>query len=430
MPNGQSERRRSGLSAVGEVKWGTQLCHFYARKTDLLGALAGYFQAGLEQNEKCVWTLSGSFSEQDARQAIARTYPGAPRRIANGDLEFLPMPPDPAALLATWAAQLPTALAEGYTGLRLNLSPPDLAPAADFPAHEDWEAAGGAFLTDRQALLLCCYPQPAESANPVAPTLAPEPPELRAAREAVKRLSQELFIRAAKRTRERTASELDLAREITARLTAERALREAEGRLRTGSALPSVGLAIVHLPSLRIDGNQRFCEILGYTSDELARLDWRQLTHPDDWGHEQADAHQNSVARIAGGTFPNLQSKRWIGKHGQLVHTLSATESLQKPDGTLDFLVFLLQPVDSPADTSGCNHNTPCPAQPSYSHLSGRELEVARQIGMGHSVKDIAAELRLSEKTVSTYRTRLLSKLHLKSTAELIRYSLSYDVPQ
>ena len=61
---------------------------------------------------------------------------------------------------------------------------------------------------------------------------------------------------------------------------------------------------------------------------------------------------------------------------------------------------------------------------PDYKALSGREREVAGLIGMGRTVKEIAGGLALSEKTVSTYRTRILTKLKLKSTAELIRYAI------
>lgn len=56
--------------------------------------------------------------------------------------------------------------------------------------------------------------------------------------------------------------------------------------------------------------------------------------------------------------------------------------------------------------------------------LSDRELEVLLLLTDGHSVSDIASQLTLSVKTVSTYRSRLLEKLHMNSNAELIRYAL------
>jgi DNA-binding NarL/FixJ family response regulator len=56
--------------------------------------------------------------------------------------------------------------------------------------------------------------------------------------------------------------------------------------------------------------------------------------------------------------------------------------------------------------------------------LSGRLLEVVLLIGKGRTVKEIAAELQLSIKTVSTYRQRAMEHLQLHSTAELVRYCI------
>lgn len=58
--------------------------------------------------------------------------------------------------------------------------------------------------------------------------------------------------------------------------------------------------------------------------------------------------------------------------------------------------------------------------------LSERESEVLVLLAQGRSVKHIAQSLALSIKTVSTYRARLLDKLQLTTTAELIRYALDH----
>ena len=60
--------------------------------------------------------------------------------------------------------------------------------------------------------------------------------------------------------------------------------------------------------------------------------------------------------------------------------------------------------------------------------LSNRELEVLRMLGTGKSVTLIAAELGLSAKTVSTYRSRIMIKLGAASTAELIRYAIVHQL--
>jgi len=54
--------------------------------------------------------------------------------------------------------------------------------------------------------------------------------------------------------------------------------------------------------------------------------------------------------------------------------------------------------------------------------LSAREREILMLLGSGKSLKEIGAHLTLSPKTVSTYRSRILTKLALKTNADLVRY--------
>lgn len=63
-----------------------------------------------------------------------------------------------------------------------------------------------------------------------------------------------------------------------------------------------------------------------------------------------------------------------------------------------------------------------------HDRLSDREFEVLRALGSGLMVKEVAAQLGLSVKTVSTYRTRLLEKLGLVSRADLVRYVVSHEL--
>jgi DNA-binding NarL/FixJ family response regulator len=58
---------------------------------------------------------------------------------------------------------------------------------------------------------------------------------------------------------------------------------------------------------------------------------------------------------------------------------------------------------------------------PTENALTDRELEVYRQIGAGLSTREVAAKMRLSVKTIGTYRDRIKQKLGLKSAAELTR---------
>lgn len=66
--------------------------------------------------------------------------------------------------------------------------------------------------------------------------------------------------------------------------------------------------------------------------------------------------------------------------------------------------------------------------KPAYKSLSQRETQVLRLLAEGKGITEIAGLLSLSPKTVSTYRARILEKLNLANTAELIRYALNWKI--
>lgn len=63
-----------------------------------------------------------------------------------------------------------------------------------------------------------------------------------------------------------------------------------------------------------------------------------------------------------------------------------------------------------------------------HQSLSHREFQVLKLMASGKSLTDIGDELHINPKTVSTYRFRLLEKLRLKTTADLVRYALEHHV--
>ena len=63
-----------------------------------------------------------------------------------------------------------------------------------------------------------------------------------------------------------------------------------------------------------------------------------------------------------------------------------------------------------------------------HKHLSDREFEVFQLLVSGRSVSDIAAQLHLSVKTVSTHKTRILQKMSAASVADLVRYAIRHHL--
>ncbi|MCC6472472.1 MAG: response regulator transcription factor [Burkholderiales bacterium] len=68
----------------------------------------------------------------------------------------------------------------------------------------------------------------------------------------------------------------------------------------------------------------------------------------------------------------------------------------------------------------------PDSAGPPHSTLSDREFQVLRMLASGRTVSEIASELILSVKTVSTHKSRLMQKMGIGNQADLIRYALTH----
>jgi len=64
------------------------------------------------------------------------------------------------------------------------------------------------------------------------------------------------------------------------------------------------------------------------------------------------------------------------------------------------------------------------PDRAPHEALSDREYQVLRRVASGKTVSEIAVELSLSVKTISTYRTRILEKMGMKTNAELTHYAI------
>lgn len=74
---------------------------------------------------------------------------------------------------------------------------------------------------------------------------------------------------------------------------------------------------------------------------------------------------------------------------------------------------------------AGAQENAPGGADlESYDRLSPREKEILRLIALGYTNRQAAGELFLSEKTIETYKARLMSKLGLRSRIDLVRYAV------
>ncbi len=127
-----------------------------------------------------------------------------------------------------------------------------------------------------------------------------------------------LFVRAQENTRTQA---LSLAQEMTS------ALRESEERFRSVFEQGPLGIAIVGLDFRWVAVNARLCGMVGYTEDELSKLTFVDITHPDDI---ETDVEQ--AEKLARGEIPYYtMEKRYIRKNGGVIW-ISLTASIMRDD--------------------------------------------------------------------------------------------------
>ena len=157
--------RKTGISVVGDVPWGSHFCHFYETKQDLLDTLVPYFKAGLESNEFCVWVVTDPLTEEEARRALRKAIPDFDEHLLKENLEILDALEwyltenvfNLEQVMSAWDKKLEQALARGYDGMRVSgdtfwLRENDWR---DFCAYEKQLNDS---ITDRRMTLLCTYP--------------------------------------------------------------------------------------------------------------------------------------------------------------------------------------------------------------------------------------------------------------------------------
>jgi PAS domain S-box-containing protein len=129
--------------------------------------------------------------------------------------------------------------------------------------------------------------------------------------------------------------------DITERKQAEEALRKSERRFRNYFDQGLIGMAVTSLDKRWLEVNDRLCEILGYSREELCQKTWAELTHPDDLEPNL----QLFNPLLAGEIERFTLNKRYVKKDGNIVHATIHSRAFRKDDGTMDHIVTLIEDI-------------------------------------------------------------------------------------
>ena len=134
---------------------------------------------------------------------------------------------------------------------------------------------------------------------------------------------------------------LGISEDITERIQVESALRKSEERLRRYFELPLIGMAITSPEKGWIEVNERLLSIIGYSREELRRLSWAALTHPDDLAADVAQFDRVIAGEIEGYSI----DKRFIHKDGRTIWTAMAVGCVRRPDRSVDYFAVFLDDI-------------------------------------------------------------------------------------
>jgi PAS domain S-box-containing protein len=132
-----------------------------------------------------------------------------------------------------------------------------------------------------------------------------------------------------------------ISRDITAYQKNVNALTRSEQHFRAFFERSMVGMAETSPEKGWVKVNDRLCEMLGYSREELARMTWAELTHPDDLAADVAQF--NRV--LAGDIDEYTLDKRFIHRDGHVVYTYLALRCVRREEGAVDYFVALVEDI-------------------------------------------------------------------------------------
>lgn len=157
--------RKMGSDFIGDVLWGSHVCQFYRTKEDLTDILVPYFEAGLENNEFCMWITGELLDEKEIRETMRKNLPQFDHYIRIGQIEIIPYTEwylidgvfDQHRVLNAWMDKLDQALVKGYEGMRVT---GDAAPLikTDWAHLVDYETKVNDSIHKNRMKGVCTYP--------------------------------------------------------------------------------------------------------------------------------------------------------------------------------------------------------------------------------------------------------------------------------
>ena len=132
-------------------------------------------------------------------------------------------------------------------------------------------------------------------------------------------------------------------RDVTAQLKTREELKDSEERYRITFEKAALGMARLDSEGRVLEANPRLCEILGYTQNELANMNFLDYTHPD-------ERHTGEMSRqrlVSGMTDLHTRKKRYIRKDGRSIWVNMTISIVRDPAGKPKYFISMIEDITS-----------------------------------------------------------------------------------
>lgn len=158
------EARKLGIDHICDASLGSHFCLFYNTKEELIDILVPYFQAGLENNEFCIWITSEPLSKVDAKRLLKWRIKDLDEYMERGQIQILDYSQwytksgvfDSAGIFRKWARKERQALKMGFNGLRLTGNAISL-PKKEWKSFIKYESEIDCNIDKHRTTALCTY---------------------------------------------------------------------------------------------------------------------------------------------------------------------------------------------------------------------------------------------------------------------------------
>ena len=158
------QTRTAGIEVIDRLPWGAHLCLFYQTKKDLIDVLVPYFEAGLENNEFCMWVTSAPLTVEDSKTSMERVIKDLDDYIEKGQIEILDYREwytksgtfEGDSVLQGWVEKEDHALKKGFDGVRLAGNTVWLEKE-DWAEFADYEVTIDGVIPKHRMIVLCFY---------------------------------------------------------------------------------------------------------------------------------------------------------------------------------------------------------------------------------------------------------------------------------